>query len=207
MYKVFISYSREDHHFAELLQIKLKENGITVWLDNGSLRAGNDWRQEIDKGISECSIVLVAISTTSSSSAYVTYEWASAMGHGKAVLPLKLSSCDMHPKLEPIQYLDFSVPGNSPWEELIKRIKEIESDYELPDNAIPLQQVNDTDQNADSILEYLNQRGYQMVSFERLIEKNVCNLDNTGFIKLIKNNSHIFRKAKLKGNKAGIAKL
>ena len=28
MLKVFISYSREDHHFAELLQIKLKEKAL-----------------------------------------------------------------------------------------------------------------------------------------------------------------------------------
>jgi hypothetical protein len=204
--KVFISYSRSDHHFAELLRIKLKEKAIEVWLDNGSLRAGNDWRQEIDKGINSSDLVIVALSKNSTESSYVTYEWAYAMGQGKAVLPLKLDECDLHPKLEPIQHLIFSIPGKSPWEELIERIQDLESDYEPPEEAIPPEQEKKVDENVTNILAYLNARGFQMVSFDKLRDKNVCNLTDNQFNKLIASNKNTFRGAKLKGGKQGVAK-
>ena len=58
---VFLSYSRKDHYFAELAGIKLAEAGISLWRDQGQLRAGDDWRGGIEKGISESIAVLVAM--------------------------------------------------------------------------------------------------------------------------------------------------
>ena len=52
MSTVFLSYSRKDHHFAELASIKLAEADINLWRDQGQLRAGSDWRVGIKKGIS-----------------------------------------------------------------------------------------------------------------------------------------------------------
>ena len=49
MAKVFISYSSDDSHFAELALMKLKEKGIQVWLDKGELHPGDDWRDGIDE--------------------------------------------------------------------------------------------------------------------------------------------------------------
>ncbi|WP_428548872.1 toll/interleukin-1 receptor domain-containing protein, partial [Roseiarcus sp.] len=53
MRKVFLSYSKKDLTFALLAQAKLKEAQIEVWRDYDDIPAGEDWRQEIDKGISE----------------------------------------------------------------------------------------------------------------------------------------------------------
>jgi hypothetical protein len=72
--------------------------------------------------------VLVALSQNSTDSSYVTFEWAYALGKGKTVVPIRLESCKVHPRLEPIQYLDFSVPSSLPWNLLIERIREIEAD-------------------------------------------------------------------------------
>jgi hypothetical protein len=41
---VFLSYSREDHFFADLAEIKLAESGIVIWRDHRQLRAGEEWR-------------------------------------------------------------------------------------------------------------------------------------------------------------------
>jgi hypothetical protein len=214
MAQVFLSYSKADHFFAELAKIKLEEQGISVWLDNGQLRAGNDWRNGIDKGISECFAVLLALSDNSSSSSYVTYEWASAMGKGKPIIPVLLDECSVHPKIEPIQYLDFSKPGSLPWNDLIGRIKEMEQDNETPDDEPAAQIGNDTDEAPDesdpvveSILSYLNSRGYQMISFEMVRRRIDENLTDEKLEALIKNNSKTFRRAKLKGGKPGMAKL
>jgi hypothetical protein len=78
MTTVFLSYSTKDHFFAELASIKLAEAGISLWRDQGRLRPGTDWRQGIERGISDSAAVLIALSSQSAESSYVTYEWAYA---------------------------------------------------------------------------------------------------------------------------------
>jgi hypothetical protein len=114
MITVFLSYSTKDHYFAELAGIKLAQADIMLWRDKGQLVAGADWRQGVEHGISTSLAVLVALGSYSAESSYVTYEWAYALGKGKTIIPLKLTECLIHPKLEPIQYLDFSIPGALP---------------------------------------------------------------------------------------------
>ena len=211
MANVFLSYSTKDHFFAELASIKLAEARITLWRDQGQLRAGTDWRQGIEQGISGSLAVLVALSSNSSESSYVTYEWAYALGKGKAIIPLKLNECSIHPKLETIQYLDFSVPGALPWASLIERVREIETDVEpvaeLVAEEAAEQQAAADDVYVKAILAYLNQRGYQMASFERLRRRIDESLTDQQFNEIIVKNPAIFRHARLKEGKPGIAKL
>lgn len=213
MSHVFLSYSHEDHFFAELAKIKLEEASIHVWLDQGQLRAGDEWRNAIDKGISDCYAVLLALSPVSSSSSFVTYEWASAMGKSKPIVPILLSKCALHPKLEVIQYLDFSTRGHLPWSILIDRLREIEQENELPEYD-PSDQTNvnmasseDVEPIVKTILSYINQRGYQMISFDRVRRRIDETLTDTQLKDLIEKNRTIFRAATLKGGKPGLAKL
>src|SRR4051812_8204254 len=104
MAMVFLSYSQVDHFFAELLETKLSKAGISLWRDQGMLRAGADWRQGIERGIADSVAILIALSAQSAESAYVTFEWAYALGKGKAIIPLKLNECRIHPKLESVQF-------------------------------------------------------------------------------------------------------
>ena len=208
---IFLSYSKKDHFFAELADIKLSEAGVNVWRDQGQPRAGADWSQGIEKGISESLAVLVALSANSGESSYVTFEWAYALGKGKAVIPMKLNECFIHPALETIQHLDFSVPGALPWESLIERVREIETDVEpgkasAPSNVIASMLAPD-DFHAKAILAYLNQRGYQMASFERLRRRIDENLTDQQFNDIISKNPAVFRHARLADGKPGIAKL
>ena len=208
---LFLSYSSKDHFFATLAEIKLSEAGIHVWRDMGQLRAGTDWRLGIERGIANSHVVLVALSSNSSESSYVTYEWAYALGKGKPIIPVKLEECRVHPKLEAIQYLDFSVPGAAPWESLIDEILEIEIDKDAvqskTEDEIASAEAASRDPRAKAILSYLNQRGYQMASFERLRSRIDEKLEDKDFEKLIRKNKDIFRKATLKGDKPGLAKL
>lgn len=209
---IFLSYSSKDHFFAELARIKLAEDGINAWVDQGQLRAGDDWRSAIDQGISECFAVLLAVSAESAASSYVTYEWASAAGKGKPIIPIRLDACRLHPKLEAIQYLDFSVPAHQPWSILVERIREIEQDNETPEYDQTHQtDVKDSTQEIDprveSILTYLNQRGYQMVSFDRIRGRIDESLTDTQLTNLIEKHRSFVRPALLKGGKPGMAKL
>jgi len=209
MATVFLSYSRKDHFFAELASIKLAEAGIGLWRDQGQLRAGTDWRQGIESAISDSLAVLVALSANSAESSYVTFEWAYALGKGKAVIPIRLNECVIHPKLETIQYLDFSVPGALPWESLVERIREIETEPVAPktatDSAASLPASEDT--HAKAILAYLNQRGYQMASFERLRRRIDASLTDEKFNEIILRNPGVFRHTQLTDGKPGIAKV
>jgi hypothetical protein len=207
---VFLSYASRDHIFAELARLKLEEAGIGVWVDRGQLRAGDDWRQGIDQGISESFALLLALSSESSGSPYVTYEWASAIGRGKPIVPLLLEKCTRHPKLEPIQYLDFSVPGHLPWSELIERISEIEQDDEvvpLETETAPAGTGDPHGPTVEKILAYLNQRGYQMVSFDRVRRRIDEGLTDDRLRAIIRSHPSVFRPARLKGEKPGLAKL
>lgn len=205
---VFLSYSTKDHFFAELAGIKLAEASITVWRDQGQLRAGSEWRGGIERGIAESIAVVVALSGSSAESSYVTFEWAYGLGKGKTVVPLKLETCKVHPRLEPIQYLDFSMPGSLPWNLLIERIREIEADAtsqeDLAASAAPEGPASDPIVKA--ILSYLNQRGYQMVSYERLRRRIDSGLTDEALDALVNLNPAVFRKVTLKEGKRGLAK-
>lgn len=211
MSQVFLSYSKKDHVFAELAQLKLAAAGIDVWRDQGQLRPGSDWRKGIEEGVAQCDAVVVALSPHSSESSYVTFEWAYALGKGKVVVPLKLAECLVHPKLETIQYLDFSIPGSLPWEALIAEIRDIEVDADADTSTASQRDTPSVpktdDMRAQAILAYLNQRGYQMASFERLRRRIDESLTDEQFNEIILHNQGVFRHARLKDGRQGLAKL
>jgi len=121
--KVFISYNSKNGVFAELVKMKLEEKGIQVWISTHKIRVGKEWREEIDKGLKNCDVVVVLLNKISTKSPYVTYEWAFALGKGKTVIPVLTEECEIHPRLEAVHYIDFQ--GNiKPWEKLIATIKE-----------------------------------------------------------------------------------
>jgi len=63
------------------------------------------------------------------------------------------------------------------------------------------------DTNAKAILAYLNQRGFQMASFDRLRQRIDGTLTDQQFNEIISRNPTVFRHARLAGGKNGIAKL
>jgi hypothetical protein len=210
MTTVFLSYSKKDHYFAELAGIKLADAGTTLWRDQGQLRAGSDWRSGIEHGISESIAVLVALSQDSAESSYVTFEWAYGLGKSKSIVPLRLEACKVHPRLEPIQYLDFSVPGSLPWNMLIERIREIEADATAQEDlgaAAAIPEPPQQDATVTAILAYLNQRGYQMVSYDRIRRRIDPSLTDESLDAVVDGNPTIFRHAILKGGKPGLKKL
>lgn len=61
-------------------------------------------------------------------SIYVTYEWAFAYGNGLQVVPVMYKTVQgkVHPRLENLQYEDFTSAKNRPWDRLVFRLKEIQ---------------------------------------------------------------------------------
>lgn len=122
--RYFISHSKVDGDFAELLQLRLEKEGLSAWIDTDRLGPGVDWRQEIDDAIRQSPAVIAVMSPEARDSEYVTYEWAFAWGCGARIIPLMLRQTPLHPRLATLQYLDFSNRVSRPWSKLLAAIKE-----------------------------------------------------------------------------------
>ncbi|WP_416442728.1 TIR domain-containing protein [Leeuwenhoekiella sp. A16] len=123
--QIFISHCHSDADFAELLKLHLEKNNIDCWMDNERLKIGQDWREEIDTGISNSKAVIAIMSPEARKSEYVTYEWAFAWGKGIKIFPIMLNQTSLHPRLESLQYMDFTNRVTRPYQELVTRINEI----------------------------------------------------------------------------------
>ena len=121
---VFISYNSKNGDLAELVKMKLEIENFQVWKDTSQIDAGTEWRNEIDHGLLNCNIVVVLLSQSSTKSPYVTYEWAFALGSGKTIIPILTEECEIHPRIEILQYLDFK-DGKRPWDKFIERVKKL----------------------------------------------------------------------------------
>ena len=126
MRHVFLSYCHDDADFAQILKERITAGGFATWKDL-DLRAGDNWRAEIDDAIKEALAVVLVVSPRATASEYVSFEWAFALGAGVPVLPiiLKRGPADLHPRLSALQALDFSNYVSRPWDVLASTLKEI----------------------------------------------------------------------------------
>lgn len=122
---VFISHDHDDADFAELLKLHLEKHKINGWIDSERLKIGQDWREEIDEGITNSIAVIAIMTPEARKSEYVTYEWAFAWGKGKNIFPIMLKQTPLHPRLESLQYLDFTNRGTRPWDKLVDSIEDL----------------------------------------------------------------------------------
>lgn len=122
---VFISHANIDSDFAKLLCYELYFRGINSWLDKDKLKIGNNWQKEIDEGIEKSKAIIVVLSPESQSSQYVTYEWSYASGLRKKIFTIMLRQTQIHPKLDKLQYSDFTNFHNRDYDELVSAINKI----------------------------------------------------------------------------------
>jgi len=171
MNHIFISHSHQDSDFAEILENKLSEAKLTVWRDVG-IRGGQDWRSEIDQAIKEAIALIVIVTPDAKSSEYVTYEWSFAWGAQVKVIPVMLKTTELHPRLESLQYLDFTNRGARPWDTLVELL--VEADESKPQDKKIVQpeeiEIENKDQRGtyNRMIEALNDEGWKWRSIEKL---------------------------------------
>lgn len=90
MAEVFISYDHDDLEYVDRLAEWLRNAGISSWLDRGSLRTGDKWKEEITKAIEECGAFIVVMSPRSLDSEWVNKELTYAEDLKKPIFPLLL---------------------------------------------------------------------------------------------------------------------
>ena len=104
----FISYSRVDSDFVDILHRLLTSKGYDAWLDRRNISAGSRWDQEIETAIKQRSHMTVILSPSSVESANVADEWSYAIDEGKTVIPILHRPCDVPMRLRRMNWIDFS---------------------------------------------------------------------------------------------------
>jgi hypothetical protein len=107
----------------------------------------------------------------------------------------------------------FQQAGSLPWDDLIQRIREVEVEQQPPQSEVgaligaPPKETGEDEALEKKILHYLDQRGYQMASFDRLRDRIDETLTDERIDRLLDKSSAVFRRAVLKGGRPGLAKL
>ena len=86
--EVFISYGSADRERIQDLVTRLRQAGVTVWIDEAGIEGAAMWSQEIVSAINNCNILILAISTNSAHSKNVVRELALASEDDKTILPV-----------------------------------------------------------------------------------------------------------------------
>ncbi len=86
--EVFISYGSADRERIQDLVTRLRQAGVTVWIDEAGIEGAAMWSQEIVGAINHCKVLILAISANSSQSKNVVRELALASEDDKTILPV-----------------------------------------------------------------------------------------------------------------------
>ena len=128
---VFISYSHRDAHWLQRLQTHLqplvRSGTVQAW-DDTQIRAGDDWRAEIDKALARAKVAVLLISADFLASDFIANNelpplLARAQSHGTVILPLIVapSLFEYTPELARYQAVN---PPDKPLTELSKAKQE-----------------------------------------------------------------------------------
>jgi hypothetical protein len=93
--EVFISYGSADRERIQDLVTRLRQAGVTVWIDEAGIEGAAMWSQEIVGAINNCNILILAISTNSAQSKNVVCELALASEDDKTILPVFIESTEI----------------------------------------------------------------------------------------------------------------
>ena len=95
MAEVFISYGSADRKQIQDLVSRLRQAGITVWIDEAGIEGAAMWSEEIVGAIDNCKVLILTISPNSTKSKNVVRELALASEGEKTILPIFLEPTDI----------------------------------------------------------------------------------------------------------------
>src|SRR5580692_12469150 len=86
--KVFVSYSRKDMVFAQMLVGALAARGFDAFLDKTDIAPGEPWKERLATLIATADTVVFAVSPDSIASAICGWELEESAKLGKRVIPV-----------------------------------------------------------------------------------------------------------------------
>jgi hypothetical protein len=113
---VFISYAYEDREKVKPIYERLKKEGFSPWLDTERIAPGQNWKEAIEKAISDTDVVLVCFSQHSlSKEGFIQKEIRSVLSNAEEkpegtvfVIPIRLDDSPIPSFLRKWQFADLS---------------------------------------------------------------------------------------------------
>ena len=123
--QIFISYHHGDEDFAEVLRSKVSADGtLAAWTFRERLRAGDDWRHEIDQAL-RMSAALGSRDDARGGRVAVRDLRVELRDGARArpSSPVLLRPTKLHPKLSALQHVDFTRTSHRPWGALVRDVR------------------------------------------------------------------------------------
>jgi hypothetical protein len=90
---IFLSYAHSDERIVDSVEMNVRSSGLEPWVDRSRLRAGMQWEREIRTTIEQCSALVLLISPDSMRSAYVQFEFETALRLSKPIIGVIVKTC------------------------------------------------------------------------------------------------------------------
>jgi len=124
MKKVFISHAHQNKAFAKRLAEGLQSVGVDVWVDEFSLKVGDNLMEKINEGLSKCDYLIVIMSKAYFESSWSRHEFSAfaareMAGKTNPILPVLIEDCDIPAFLQDRVYLDFRTSFDAPFQRLL----------------------------------------------------------------------------------------
>ena len=121
-HSVFISYSRRESPFVDVLLDALEDEGVNVWVDYHSLVPAKPWLGQILEGIRQADVFLLVVSKDSMASANVELEYQNALEQRKRVILIIFEAVSLPPSLQTCEWIDFRTAFRRKTKELMARL-------------------------------------------------------------------------------------
>src|SRR5258706_13761851 len=104
-HSVFISYSRRESPFVDILLDALEEESVDVWVDYRSLVPGKPWLNQILEGIRQADVFLLVVSKESVTSSNVGLEYQQALEQGKRIILILFEAVSLPSALQACKWI------------------------------------------------------------------------------------------------------
>ncbi len=123
-WRAFLSYSRQQYHFAESLALTLQNKGVALWFDVQQLEPGSDWKADIEDGLTRSDMVLLLASKAALASPYVEREWRHALERRKIVIVGVIEAVRIPRDLRAMPILDLCGDFNRATDHLVAQLQQ-----------------------------------------------------------------------------------
>jgi hypothetical protein len=107
-FDAFISYSHKDKLIADAACATVEGAGVRCWIAPRDIRPGAEWGESIAKGIDQCPVLILILSSSSNDSRQVQREVGRAFNKGLTIVPVRIED------VEPVDALAFDI-GTFHW--------------------------------------------------------------------------------------------
>ena len=136
---VFISYARKDYvddhnriipnNIVSRVQNALCDAGISYWIDEEGLQAGDTFPVKIAQQIEHCQVFLFISTENSNQSPWVVNEIATAHYYHKPIIPFRYDTSSYHPGLmiyiASLQYIDYLANPKTALSDVVHAIQKV----------------------------------------------------------------------------------